>query len=274
MKTIIVPTDFSDAANNALKAAKSIAIKTKASIHLANFYSLPVADYSYPDISMPAEILEQIRKAAIEGVDKISAELREEGFTVESTIGMGMVADEIADLAKDIKPDLIVMGTTGASGIVNKILGSNAAHVMQNTVYPILLVPQNCICDKIFNIVYLDELKEDDTAVLSKLFAFAGELSVENIKILNVNTGFFFKPINEHLMIQLDRAFGLEKIKLETIDGSDVKEGIDHYLENHHVDLLVMSTHKKSFLERLFSKSNTNEMAMYGKIPLLVYYKE
>jgi nucleotide-binding universal stress UspA family protein len=66
MKTIIVPTDFSDAANNALKAAKSIAIKTKASIHLANFYSLPVADYSYPDISMPAEILEQIRKAAID----------------------------------------------------------------------------------------------------------------------------------------------------------------------------------------------------------------
>lgn len=97
MKTIIVPTDFSDAANNAPKVAKSIAIKTKASIHLANFYSLPVADYSYPDISMPAEILEQIRKAAIEGVDKISAELREEGFTVESTIGMGMVADEIAD---------------------------------------------------------------------------------------------------------------------------------------------------------------------------------
>jgi nucleotide-binding universal stress UspA family protein len=274
MKTIIVPTDFSDAANNALKAAKSIAIKTKASIHLANFYSLPVADYSYPDISMPAEILEQIRKAAIEGVDKISAELREEGFTVESTIGMGMVADEIADLAKDIKPDLIVMGTTGASGIANKLLGSNAAHVMQNTVYPILLVPQHCICDKIFNIVYLDELKEDDTAVLSKLFAFAGAMNVENIKILNVNTGFFFKPINEHLMIQLDRAFGLEKIKLETVDGSDVKEGIDHYLENHHVDLLVMSTHKKSFLERLFSKSNTNEMAMYGKIPLLVYHKE
>ena len=127
---------------------------------------------------------------------------------------------------------------------------------------------------EIFNIVYLDELKEDDTAVLSKLFAFAGALNVENIKILNVNTGFFFKPINEHLMIQLDRAFGLEKIKLETVDGSDVKEGIDHYLENHHVDLLVMSTHKKSFLERLFSKSNTNEMAMYGKIPLLVYHKE
>ena len=274
MKTIIVPTDFSNAADNALNAAKMIARKTKASIHLANFYSIPAADYSYPDISMPAEILEQIRKAAIEGIGKLSDELKAEGFSVESTIEMGMVSDEIVDLGNKINADLIVMGTTGASGIVNKIIGSNAAHVMRRTTLPIMLVPQGCICDGFNNVVYLDQLKEDDTAVLSKLFAFGDEMGIRNIKLLNVNTGFFFQPINEHLMIQLDRAFGLEKIKLETVDGTDVKEGIDHYLENHLVDLVVMSTHKKTFLERIFESSNTKEMALYSKVPLLVYHKE
>ena len=75
-------------------------------------------------------------------------------------------------------------------------------------------------------------------------------------------------------MIQLNRAFGEEKIKLDTVDGADVKEGIDHYLEEKQVDLVVMSTHKKTILERLFMQSNTKLMAMQTKVPLLVYHKE
>ena len=58
------------------------------------------------------------------------------------------------------------------------------------------------------------------------------------------------------------------------IDGADVKEGIDHYLEEKQVDLVVMSTHKKTILERLFMQSNTKLMAMQTKVPLLVYHKE
>ncbi|MFN8260666.1 MAG: universal stress protein [Chitinophagales bacterium] len=275
MKTIIVPTDFSKAASHALELAKWMAKKTNATIHLANFYSIPVADYSYPDISMPGEILEQIRKAAVEGIDKLSVELKAEGFSVDSTIDMGMIADEVVNLASRLQADLIIMGTTGDKDIMNKIVGSNAAHVMQRVTQPILLVPQDCNCDGIRNVIYLDQLEEDDTAVLSKLFALAEELQIDNnIRLLNVNTGFFFKPINEDLMLKLDKTFGLEKIKLETVDGADVKEGIEHYLENHKIDLVVMSTHKKSFLERVFSKSDTKEMAMYGKLPLLVYHKD
>ena len=126
----------------------------------------------------------------------------------------------------------------------------------------------------IFSIVYLDELKEDDTSVLHKLFALSDEIGAHNVTLLNVNTGFFFEPINEHLMIQLNRAFGEEKIKLDTVDGADVKEGIDHYLEEKQVDLVVMSTHKKTILERLFMQSNTKLMAMQTKVPLLVYHKD
>lgn len=273
MNTILIPTDFSEVAANALRTAKLIAKKTNAALHLAHFYSLPIADYTYPDINMPAEILEQLRKDAKEGIAEATKALTEEGFTVESTIEMGMVTDEVVSLAEKINADLIVMGTTGANSIINKVIGSNAASVMQRTAKPILLVPKDCACDSFSNIVYLDELKEDDTEVLSKVFAFGNEMGAVSIKILNVNTGFFFKPVNEHLMMQLDRAFGLEKIKLETADGADLQEGIEHYLENHLVNLLVMSTHKKSFLERLFGKNDTVKVAQYSKVPLLVYHK-
>ncbi len=274
MQTILVPTDFSLAADNALKVAKSIAKKTKATIYLANFYSLPMADYSYPEISMPSEILIQVKEAAKIEIEKLCVSLKKEGFTVVSTVEMGFATDEIIELSNKIQPNLIVMGTTGATGFINKVIGSNAAHVMQKTNHPIMLVPQDYTYDGIHNVVYLAELKDDDTPILSKLFDFADELEIEHIRLLNVNTGFFFQPIDEQLMLKLDNAFGLEKIKLETVNGADTKEGIENYLKKHLVDLVVMSTHKKTLLERIFVKSDTNKMALYSKVPVLVYHKE
>lgn len=274
MQRILVPTDFSKAADNALNVAKFIAKKTNAIIHLANFYSIPVADYSYPEINMPDEILSQVRVAAESEIDALITLLKSENIAVESTIRMGFATDEIVALANEIQPDLLVVGTTGATGIVNKVIGSNAAHVMRNTIYPIMLVPQDCNCNGISNVVYLDELKEDDTPVLDKLFKLSDELDIENIKLLNVNTGFFFQAVDEKLMTKLDDAFGLNKIQLETVTAADVKSGIDQYLEKHLVDLVVMSTHKKTLLERIFTKSNTEKMALYSKIPVLIYHKD
>jgi nucleotide-binding universal stress UspA family protein len=274
MQTILVPTDFSKAADNALKLAKYIALKTKATIHLANFYSIPMSDYSYPEISMPGDLLGEVRDAAKIEIEKLTLELQAEGYSVTSTVSMGMATDEIIELAGKMNPDLIVIGTTGATGLVNKLIGSNAEHVMENVKQPIILVPQECNCGQLKKIVYLAELKEDDTPVLSVLFDFADLMEAKSLKLLNINTGFFFQPIDENLMTILDDKFGLKKIQLDTVDGADIVEGIDHYLEKHKVDLVVMSTHKKSLLERIFVRSNTDKMALYTKVPLLVYHKD
>lgn len=273
MKTILVPTDFSTAADNALLFAKMIARKTNATIHLAHFYSIPVADYSYPDVSMPAEILEQERKSAIMQINDLETQLIADGYKVASTVDMGLVFDEVVSLADKLAVDMIVMGTTGANGIVNKIMGSNTAHVMQRTERPIILIPELSKVRAIQKIVYLDELEQDDTEVLNNLLAFADDLAIHHIKILNVSTGFFYKPIDEKIVALLENNFGEHKVKIETVEGIDVKEGVDHYLKEHPIDLVVMSTRKRTFLERLFSKSDTHEMALYSKVPLLVYHK-
>lgn len=274
MKTILVPTDFSKAAENALNTAKIIARKTNATIHIANFYSIPVVDYAYPDVSMSAEILEQTRKAAILGTEQVVAHLKDYGYSVASTVDIGLVSEEITALAGKIEADMIVMGTTGANGIVNKIMGSNAAHVMQKTTCPILLKPEKSNIDNIKNVIYLAQLEEVDIEILTKLFTLGEDLGFDNIKIVNVSTGFFFKEINEDLIDLMKKTFGSYKIKFANVEGADMKEGVDKYLEEHKTDLVVMSTHKKTFLERIFAKSNTQEMALYSNMPLLVYHKE
>lgn len=274
MKKIVFPTDFSEASEKALQVVKYLAKKSTATIHLFHTYNIPATMYTHVETVIPQQLLDDIRISAENQTVALKSKLEEEGFDVETTVEMGTITDEIISFTKNNACDLLVMGTTGDNNLVNKLIGSNASSVLMRVEVPVLLVPKDAVFDGIFSIVYLDELKEDDTAVLHKLFALSDEIGAHNVTLLNVNTGFFFEPINEHLMIQLNRAFGEEKIKLDTVDGADVKEGIDHYLEEKQVDLVVMSTHKKTILERLFMQSNTKLMAMQTKVPLLVYHKE
>ena len=273
MKTILVPTDFSPTADKALILAKDIARKTKSGIHLANFYVIPLADYSQPGISIPGEILDEIRKASKEGIKELSDKLREEGIEVDATVEIGMATDEIVELAKKINADLIVMGTTGGGSILNKLIGSNASNVMQNTTVPIILVPKDYKYNGIYQMVYADSLKEDDNFVIQKLFDFAESIGALDVMILNINTTGHYEPLGLDLELRLHTTFGSQKVKLNFVDANTVKEGLDIYLKDHNIDLVVMSTHKKTLLERIFSNNNTRMLALYSKVPLMVYHK-
>jgi nucleotide-binding universal stress UspA family protein len=274
MKTILVPVDFSEAAKSALNVAKAIAVKSKATIHLANFYSIPVADYSYPDISMPAEIMEQIKIAAQKGMEVWCSELKEAGIDSASTVKMGLATDGIIDLADELNADLIVMGTTGASGLLNKVIGSNASHVMQRSEKPIILVPKDSTFFDLSHIAYADSLEDDDTPVLKQLFEFAELVGAEKINIVNINTSNHYEPVNKGLYTAINETFGYERIKWDFLEADSLKDGFDAYLETHNIDLVAMSTQKKTLLERIFSKSNTRMMALYSKVPLLVFHKK
>ena len=73
------------------------------------FYTIPVADYSYPDISMSAEIMEQTRKVALSSTEETAKALRAEGYTVTTTVDTGLASDEIVQLGEQIQADLIIM---------------------------------------------------------------------------------------------------------------------------------------------------------------------
>lgn len=273
MQTILVPTDFSATADKALMVAKDIAKTTGSKIHLANFYSIPIADYSYPDVAMPGDIMEEIRKAADTGMAKLKDALTKEGLDVSTTVEMGMVTDEVVDLSNKINAHLIVMGTTGTDGVLDKLIGSNASNVMQKTEKPIILVPKDYRFNGIHEIVYADSLHEDDTDVLKQVFDFAEMTGADNVNIININTSSHYEPVTQELAARLQKVFGIDKVKISFVVADNLKEGIDSYLQNHKIDLVVMYTHKKSLMERIFSSSNTKMMALHTQVPLMVYHK-
>jgi len=95
MKTILFPTDFSEAAQNALNMAKVIAKKNNANIHLCHFYSLALNNYTSPESMIPMDLLDNIKDSAVEEINKLKIDLENEGFEIQSTVSGGDLVIEI-----------------------------------------------------------------------------------------------------------------------------------------------------------------------------------
>jgi universal stress protein A len=143
VKRILVPTDFSETADTALKYAKDLATKIGASLHLVHVYKDPYAIAACaPEVptTVPAEVreraLEEVRERLLERLD--AAE--EQQFRGTHGVVRGLTAPQIVDYAANQDIDLIVIGTHGRRGVAHLLLGSVAEHVIRTARCPVLTV--------------------------------------------------------------------------------------------------------------------------------------
>jgi nucleotide-binding universal stress UspA family protein len=263
---ILVPTDFSDNANNALEFAKKISLKEKASI------TLMFAFYAVYDFAVQAtEIVNQIESDARNVLKKSMEAGRKEGIEIDYKIVQGTVASTVTALAYREEYDLIVMGTQGASGIKKSLLGSNTGHVIKDSKVSVLAVPQNATWENWTKFSIGLELDKEEDKFFNLLFKLTGHMGLPYE---------FFHVKTEDSFEKSIGLIGLEDVLKEKYEGkeisftiesaSDVNAGIGSYLEKNKGSILVMFYKNKSFFEYLFNKSMSLQMAYHTHVPLLV----
>jgi universal stress protein A len=143
LKRILVPTDFSDPSEEALKTAMAFGKTFGATLDLVHV----AVEIAYPlpppiDLtSLPIDIGPALERAA-EGLAVEEARVRDAGIQCESATLVGRADQEIVERARSTAADLIVMGTHGRSGLAHAILGSNTARVVQHAPCPVLIIPK------------------------------------------------------------------------------------------------------------------------------------
>jgi len=144
--TILVPTDGSDVAKNAVDHAIDLATKYEADIH-----ALYVIDTSAMDITLGAEQVDRIRqghysqmpelqKRADDATGYVTDRARKHGIDVTEAVVAGQPHRQISAYADDHGVDLIVMGSAGRGGIRRTLLGSVAERTLRSTDLPVLVV--------------------------------------------------------------------------------------------------------------------------------------
>ena len=140
MKKILIPTDFSDHAEYALKVAAQIARKNGGEIILLHMLELPHEGSDAVGSGSDIPEIMFFKNAAIRRLEDLMDEDYLDGLKVSEIVQFELAFDGILKISKKNEVDLIVMGSHGASGFKEMFIGSNAEKVVRNSDVPVLII--------------------------------------------------------------------------------------------------------------------------------------
>jgi len=265
MKTILVPTDFSETAENATYIACEIAKSNNASIKLCHIYSIP-----HSSSTVMIDLSDVIKEAAEKEMEELVNQVKEDfpGINVSSLCVFGRFLNELE--VQSESTDLIVMGTNGSSGIEEVFLGSNTSNLIQKTETPILAIPSN-FQSKSFRkaLISLDTKNNNFENNIDYLIKIITILGVEETEILNVQKEekSNFGAI-ERFISKVNKSFNDIKHKFTFLGNDNIESAILNHSKPN--DLIVVLSKSYGFFERLFHKSISKQLAHHSENPLLV----
>jgi nucleotide-binding universal stress UspA family protein len=275
MKKILVPTDFSENAGQAVEFAAVIAQAWSASLTLLSVYTPAVSRYNIISPLLVDEIV-QAKSEIQEKLQLTTGTIKEiyPGVQHHTYIGTGEIVEEILRVAKAEETDLIVMGTKGASSIEKVLLGSNAADIIEKAECPVLVVPFTTeikVPKKIvFATDYVHSDIEDARLLTSMAQVFDATITIVHITKNEEGTDEELKLI-EKFASDVRGATNFQRINFEILSDNTVIMGLDTILENAGADLIALSTRKRNVFEKLYNPSLTKKFAQYTRIPLLAF---
>lgn len=266
MKNIIVPIDFSQNSLHAYFFAQQLAEHMGSNIQLVHFTTVSIDPYT-----IDASNIDLILKKNQEELEKFlkQHQFLNKNFQVTATTKIGFAAEGIVNLSLEEEADMILMGTTGASNLERKLFGSVSIKVAKEAKCPVFLIPLNAQFKRIKEILFLSEQAEVNAVtrlmmeqLCDKFDAYAHVIHVEKQK----SEAFQLKRLNIEIMNNH------HSFKAVEIGSPSIVEGVNEYIEHHPIDLGVIITHHRNFMDKLFHKSITKQIAMHLEIPLMVLH--
>lgn len=278
MNKILVPIDFSENSKNALRVAAEIACTSGAAlemlhVNLASIYSTPLSEY----VAVSNYVVEdrQYDETAAMELEKLKLELfttpRFSKLDISIRVEDGFLYSTVNNVATDDDVDLVVMGTKGASGLNEFLLGSNTEKVIRTAPCPVLAIPEHA---KKFDpkIVLMPSTLKDDQGNVFQYLSQWERMYGFLIKVLYINNPSSLPTDGsaEARKNRLAEAAGLKKTDVIMTAGS-FSEGnsILAAADQCDADLIVMGTHQRQGLSQVLFGSITADTVNHSHIPVL-----
>ncbi len=278
-KHLLFPTDFSEAAQDALISTLHLAAQNGAKVTVLHIIYPEYEPMDLPVLSAKAtEEKLEVAKAVMENLISSTRELLKDRLKplpeMETQIEIGIPAAGIIRLAKELHCDMIAMGTRKKHSTLEQWLGTVTAEVVQKADCPVLVLPEGRHLENIKVMVYATALKQKDP---DRIRSLPKLLPINNsiIHVVHVNTEAEKRQIS---MDEMEEVFSKDKeelpLKFHILESKNVIAALNAFAEEYDADLLIMATVKRSFWERLFSESQSRAMVLQAKIPILVLHEK
>jgi nucleotide-binding universal stress UspA family protein len=274
MKKVLLPTDFSANAWNAIAYAVNYFQNEKCLFYILHTYT---PTFYRVDYMMGGPVNSAIPDKGVElaqaGLEKTLKDIRKyypnKNHQFKTISSFNILTDEIEEVIVREGIDIIAMGTQGATGAKEIFLGTNTVHVIKKAGIPVLAIPNGYAFKEIKTIVFpTDYTRPYDPEALSFL-AEMSKMLMAKLIILNVKEDFVLsEQQNAHkkalsvFLETMDHSF-------EQVKGELMPNAIHEYVEKHRIGLLTIMNRKHTFLHRLINKSTIDSIGYHSRIPFL-----
>lgn len=274
MKRILVPCDFSKPAINALRFALNIAQRSKGTIYLLNVIELPmIHDTTFmPILDFENQFLSELKEKTEQEFVKIIKKYQADGVKVFSEVKFGAVIPMIREYCIDQSIDLIVMGSHGASGIREFLIGSNAEKMVRKSTVPVIVIKDH-VKHSVENIVFPNTLDIDGQDELVLKVKALQHFFKAHLHIVWINTplNFTSDTFTRERMLSFAKRFMLKDYTINIFNSTDEEKGIQEFTDLVKGDLIAMGTHGRKGIAHLINGSVAEEVVNHTKGVIWTY---
>ena len=269
MKTILLATDFSKAANKAIHIAAQIAVKQQARLVLYHSYRfMNTYDDNY---GFPIDVVKRISSRKLSDLKKRILAKVEQPLEIILCNKHGFVMDTIKEAIEEYGVDLIVMSSVGDAPLGAGYFGSIATEMLDKLNVPMLVLPPKYGRKAITNAVMAVDLKQTvDTDALGKGIYFLRDFDtiVDVVFVAQTSVEANSEEVKEaglklrELLTNVPHTF-------EIIVGGKQVDEINNFVRKSKAQLLITFPKHHTFFERVFLQGNTRRLVFDVDVPLL-----
>ncbi|MCH6234445.1 universal stress protein [Cognataquiflexum rubidum] len=271
MKKILVPTDFSECAQNAEKYAFFLAQKIDAELVFLHVINTPV-DWSkltkeqedlFPDAK---EAIAQSKKR----LNELIKQAESDNIKSRKILIFNNTNEKIHRFVEEEHIDLVVMGSHGVYGFKDYILGTNTYSMIRNSKVPVIVVKKLPEKLKLEKLVLATNFKEE-TGPTFRMVENLMEILQVKLKVLFVNTPTYFLETNDIMSIGKTflNEFASYEHEIHIIDSFKEERGVIQFAEKINADGIAIITYGKSDFKQYFSPSVSENLIGLTEMPVL-----
>ena len=274
MPYIIVATDFSDAANNALHYACKLAEDCNATLTVLHSYMVPI---NFGENPMPLMPVDESKALAEERMNTliVDAQKTYPNLIIDSNVAFGDLVDNLQEITEKERPLMIVIGNDGANDEL-MWMGSNVVAAMRHVKIPVLAVPTGHQYHIVKKVCYACDFKNNDDISLAEDFIQLINNTNTELHILYIDKKTNESTEEKQLNMEdspLHKSLKSIQPVYHFVEKDSIDKGIEEFIADNNIDWLVVVPHKHSFLDNLFKKSHTKSLAKKIAIPLVALHE-
>ena len=281
MKKILVPTDFSEQAGYALDFAYQIALKSTAEIILINVVDYPglssvwgggmnvIGGAEPPLDNLDESFINNLFNRSKDEIRAMTKKLDPGSVKIKQVVEVGNPYFVITEKIEQENVNLVIMGTKGASGLEEVLIGSNTERVVRHANCPVITIKKKRDYTKIHNIAFASNFEGDQAHVVEELFKLQ-DIFKAKLHLVKINTPNNFetnRTIIKEMKIFVEK-YNISNYSLNIYNDYIEEDGIIYFCEDIGADMIALATHGRTGIMHLLSGSIAEDIVNHAKRPV------